>query len=337
MGGIYFSFNVGRAGASSANVRYITRESAIDGNRDAMFVQNYPEHALEGDNFKEQRNSLAEYARQQEEDELKRPKRGKGEIRTHYRAIASFEGKVETEKAREMAKEYLEKRFPNTRAIGVVHQDTKHTHVHFHIQAKDVDGKALRFKLNEWKEIDKEWNKIYAKKYGKEKELEHLRKKIETKEWKQSFIKGEEKEKPHRINTIDKEIYKERDRRNAGAYELNKEGDGRDKRSIAGGSKTVEERARTAQEREPDVERGKQAANQLFDKSQQADEQFNKTKSTVRELSGRERQANQQFDRTESEARTTIRETESLRDELKGLGKELSKEIDRDKDKFRCR
>jgi len=336
-GGIYFSFNVGRAGASAANLRYITRETAIDGNLESIFVQNYPEYVQEGESYKDKRNNLAEYVRQKEEDELKKPKRGKGEVQTHYRAVASFESKIGTEKAREMAKQYLEERFPKARAIAVVHQDTKHTHIHFHIQARDDEDRKLRFKQNEWKELDKEWNKIYGREFGREKQQQHLDKKAETREWKKSLVKGEEKEKPHRVNTNNKQMYLDRDKRNAGFYELNKDRDGRDKSRFADGNKTIDKAARNPQEREPDIAAGKQAVNQLFDKSQRANEQFNKTESAVRELSNREKQANQQLSRTESEARTTIHETERLRDELKGLGKELSKEIDRDKDKYRCR
>src|ERR1043165_9778713 len=122
MGGIYFNFKIGRAGTSQDNVRYITRETATNGDREAVFIQNYPSYAQEGNTFKEQRSNLTEYARQQEEDELRKGRKGTGEARTHYRAIASFEGKIETEKAREIGKEYLEKSFPNTRAVAVVHQ-----------------------------------------------------------------------------------------------------------------------------------------------------------------------------------------------------------------------
>ena len=131
---IYFKFSVGRAGTSGANARYITREPATKGEQRAIFTQNYPEYAREGNGYKKERENIVSYARQQEEDELQRPRKGRGEKQTHYRAVASFEGKVETEKARAMGEEYLKKQFPNARAIGVVHQDTEHTHIHFHIQ-----------------------------------------------------------------------------------------------------------------------------------------------------------------------------------------------------------
>lgn len=337
MGGIYFRITAGRAGASGANMRYITREPATQGQDKAIIAQNYPYYALEGDSYREQRQNISLYAEQKEEDELNRTRKGTGNPTTHYRIVVSFEDKVETQKAHSMGKEYLEKQFPNTRAIGAIHQDTNHTHIHFHIQSRDTNNKLLRFSPGQWKQTDREWNKIYSREFGKEKELEYLNKKMETREWKQSLIRGEGKEKPQRINTINKDIYKERDRRNAGVYELNKERDGRDKRSFADGSKEIENTSRAIQERMPEFEPGKQAANQLFDKSQRADEQFDKTKSAIREFNEREKQANQQVSRTESELKTTVREIESLREDLKGLGKELSKNIDIDKDMGRDR
>lgn len=337
MGGIYFRITAGRAGASGANMRYITRETATEGNDRAIISQNYPDYALEGDSYREQRQNISLYAEQKEEDEFNRARKGTGQPSTHYRIVVSFEEKVETEKAHSMGKEYLEKQFPNTRAIGAIHQDTNHTHIHFHIQSRDTNNKLLRFSPYQWKSTDKEWNKIYSREFGREKEQQHLDKKAETRLWKQSLANGEEKEKPQRINTINKEVYRERDRRNAGVYELNKERDGRDKPSLADGNKAIEERTRGIQEKEPGFEPGKRTVNQEFDKSQQADEQLDRAKSAIREFSDRENQANQQVSRTESKLRETVRETENLREELEGLGKELSKEIDRDNDKCKCR
>lgn len=313
MGGIYFNFKTGRAGTSRDNINYITRETATKGDREALFIQNYPEYGQEGDTYKKQKNNLAEYARQQEEDELKKGRRGTGEARTHYRAIASFEGKFDTAKAKEMAKEYLEKRFPNARAVAVVHQDTKQTHVHFHIQARDADGKKINFKGNEWKEIDKEWNKIYSREFGKEKEVEHLRKKTETRDWKESLIKGEKKEKPERVNTVSKKMYVERDRRNAGVYELKESRTGGNQRGTTVRDRAdetrVENRKRDVTNRELRIERGERAINNSIDNSKRANEQFNRTESRARELSDR---------------------TDGLRGAVKNLGKEKNR-LDRDR------
>lgn len=284
MSGIYFNFKVGRAGTSQDNIRYITRETATKGDREAVFVQNYPDY-VQGETYKEQRNELAEYGRQQEQDEMQKSRKGTGEARTHYRAIASFENKVETEKARDMAEEYLSKQFPNARAVAVVHQDTEHTHIHFHIQARNVEGKKLSFKGKEWKEIDREWNKIYSREFGKEKEAQHLSKKAETAKWKQSPIRIESK--PARVDNKSVEIYRERDRKNAGVYELNKEGIGRDKRSVADENNRIAKAASNITKRQSGVDRGKRAANEFIDKSKRATQQFNRTESRARDLSGR--------------------------------------------------
>ena len=134
---IYFNFSVGRAGTSAANARYITRETASQGDKSSIITHNYPDYAREGETYKEQKENIIAYAGQKEEDELRRPRKGTGEARTHYRVTVSFEGKIETEKARAMGEEYLQKQFPNARAVGMVHQDTEHTHIHFNIQARD--------------------------------------------------------------------------------------------------------------------------------------------------------------------------------------------------------
>src|SRR5713226_5207829 len=113
MPGVYMRFSVGRSGVSAANVRYITRGSATDFDREAELVRNYPDYAQEGETYREFRQHLEEYARQQQEDELERPRHGgNGQPRTHYRAVLSFEEEVETEQARDMADEWLEREFP---------------------------------------------------------------------------------------------------------------------------------------------------------------------------------------------------------------------------------
>jgi predicted nuclease with TOPRIM domain len=124
-------------------MHYITRERATNGDRDAVLVRNYPSEVTEARDYDELRDRLEEYAEQQEAEELQRPRRGGGETRTHYKAILSFEREIDTEQALEMADEYLDREFPDARAIAVVHQDTDNTHVHVHIQASDVHDEKL--------------------------------------------------------------------------------------------------------------------------------------------------------------------------------------------------
>ncbi len=106
-GGVYFRFRAGRTGTSAANVRYITRETGTRSEPEAVYAHNYPEHAREGATYDELRANLVEYARQAEQDELERPRRGgRGSPQTHFRAIASCKGREETDRVLGMAREY---------------------------------------------------------------------------------------------------------------------------------------------------------------------------------------------------------------------------------------
>ena len=312
---IYFKFSVGRSGASGANARYITREPATKGDEKAIFAQNYPEYAQGGDSYREQRENIIEYASQQEEDELRRPRRGTGEAQTHYRAVASFDGKVDTEQARKMGQEYLEKQFPNARAIGVVHQDTKHTHVHFHIQARDVDGKKLRFEQGQWKQLDREWSRIYGREFGREQEKEHLQKKEETQEWKRAKMRGEQRPRPDRVRSAERNQYESREGRNAGRESI-ESGTGRDQRTVADGNNRTEGREGGTFSEQRQAETGERAISEYSNSSQQAD---------------------QQVERTKSEARGALQETKGVHSKLEELGERSREEIEIDRDDDRLR
>ncbi len=188
-GGIFCEFTVGRAGAGGDNARYITRESATGGDAGAVYLHNYPSW-LKGRDYKNLRSNIVEYNRQREEDELKAVRRGGGETRTHYRCKLSFEGKIDNGKARELAREYLEKNFSNARAVAVVHQDTRHTHVHINIQARGTDDRKLNLGDRKFRNLDTAWGKIYAREFGQEKLEAHELKKSQTREWKAEYARA---------------------------------------------------------------------------------------------------------------------------------------------------
>src|SRR5262245_34149220 len=189
-GGVFVRFGPGRAGASGANARYITRGAATGRDRGAVLTRNYPTCVREAEDYRDLRDQLEEYCAQEEAHELRRPRRGGGETRTHYRGVVSFEGKVETERARELADEYLEREFPEARAIAVVHQDTEHTHVHLHVQARDADDRKLHFDRGAYGRLDERWAELYAREFGREKLEEHLAKKAETAGWKREYARA---------------------------------------------------------------------------------------------------------------------------------------------------
>jgi hypothetical protein len=226
-GGVYFRFRAGRTGTSGANIHYITRETGTRGEREAIYAHNYPEHAREGATYDELRANLVEYARQQEQDELEWTRRGgRGRPQTHFRAIASCKGREETERVLGMAREYLERRFPDARALVAVHQDRENTHVHLHIQTRDVNGHKLRFTREEWQNLDREWALIYEREFGRGLADEHERKKQETREYKRECalarVEGREPrlERPDRADRGESPAQlRQRELRNYGGYE----------------------------------------------------------------------------------------------------------------------
>src|SRR5919202_1379233 len=184
-GGGFIRLAVGRSGVSAAHARYITRGTATGRDRAALLTRHYPEYVRDAASYRELRDHFEEYCAQEEAYERDRPQRGgHGEPQTHYRGVLSFEGKVETEQARELAAAYLEQTFPTARALAAVHQDTEHTHVHLHLQARDVQDRKLHFAHAHYQRLDRVWAELYARAFGPEKLTEHERKKAETRAWK---------------------------------------------------------------------------------------------------------------------------------------------------------
>jgi hypothetical protein len=189
-GGAVVTIKVGRAGTADDHARYITRERATESKQERVWTRNVPEyavhpdHAEQGISYKERTADLREYARQLEEDELEKPQqRRKGEKRTHYRAIYSFDREVTDEKAREMVDEHLEENFPKARAIAAIHRDTDNAHVHVQIAARGMDDKKLHFNDHTHRRLDERWARIYGREFGRELEQEFVAKKELWREW----------------------------------------------------------------------------------------------------------------------------------------------------------
>jgi hypothetical protein len=237
-GGIFFRFKVGRAGTSAANVRYISREAATGSERENLCLYNYPSFVA-GNNYQELRQNLIEYSRQCEEDELHRPRRGRGKPQTHYRALVSFECKVTTDKVMQMVQDYVGLQFPRARIAAFLHRDSEHAHVHLHIQARDINGEKLRWTPKQWRELDKRWGDIYAGEFGLIKVVDHELKKEETRTWKIEYAKrngSPDQPVPRRSYKAPPAIFKERDLRNYGS---NKIGIDRIERAVADSNQNI--------------------------------------------------------------------------------------------------
>src|SRR5262249_16226501 len=79
---------------------------------------------------------------------------------------------------------------------GAIHRDTEHPHVHLYLNSRQVDGKRIQLKNNEFKTIDEKWAAIYAEFAGdKSVYLDYIRKKEETRLWKiaaaEAYRKGQ--------------------------------------------------------------------------------------------------------------------------------------------------
>ncbi len=241
--GAVFKFSHGRAGASDANVRYITREKAAG---DRVWFENVPEHAHQGELRKEQIDNLREYARQREEDELNKNRRGAGKTRTHYRAIYSFDREVSDERAQYMIDEHLSKNFPDARYVAAIHRDTEHTHAHVWIDARTTDERKIQLPNKAYKSLDDDWARTYAREFG-ERQIydEHLAKKEQTQEWKRQAYNARQRgedapAKPERAADRRNQV-SERRAMEAKQYgdQINQEPTARDQRQAQHGESTA--------------------------------------------------------------------------------------------------
>jgi hypothetical protein len=164
---------VGTRGASAAHLGYISRLSAVrepDGTA-TMLAWNLPDEVTRAGTYDELRDNLRAWATVLEDEA-----RG----RTHYRGTFSFEQReVDSATARAMVGEWLEEVFPRARAVGFVHSNTEHPHVHLWLDARGTDGKKLDISPRQFRSLDETWNRIYCRHTGRN-EREHLDKKAET-------------------------------------------------------------------------------------------------------------------------------------------------------------
>lgn len=126
--------------------------------------------------------------------------------RSHYVIKISFEAKVDTNFAINLAKEYLIAQFPNSRFTAAVHQNTHNTHIHVLLLATDIYGKKLSFSFKQFRNLDLGWAKIYARHFGIEKLQQHLDKKQQTLDWKKDKMMGIAHQQPQRVSLLSNSI-----------------------------------------------------------------------------------------------------------------------------------
>src|SRR5688500_7091618 len=96
-GGSFLRFRTGTTGASGRHVAYITRERAVVDRERASLLYQLPDHLRGAADYKEFRQTLIAYADTREEIEIAQHT-ARGNPRTHYRVLASFEHDVPNEK-----------------------------------------------------------------------------------------------------------------------------------------------------------------------------------------------------------------------------------------------
>jgi hypothetical protein len=295
MSGIFLKFSAAKTGgASAANVKYITRETATAADERALYMHNLDQ--LKGQDYRETRTNSIAYAEARLDAEQARSRTNPKESRTHYRAILSFDRTEDTDKAREMAKEWLQKNFKDGRAIVSIHQDRDHTHAHVWIEARDLKDKKLQLDNRAFKNLDTSWARIYAKEYGKHYLKEHMEKKQETKNYRKALREGRhDMPRPNRARQDKQTIFIERERNNYG-YNQNRLGNNQHTDAV---------RLHVTSTRESDLRGAAQANDAAAREANGAIQETQKLHNSLGKAHGDNKHANRKLNETVRELETT--------------------------------
>lgn len=224
-GGTFIRFRAGTVGASARHVGYITRERAVLEEERGILLHNLPERVGEARDYAELRDNLVAHASVREKLEIDRH-HARGEPRTHYRVLVSFEQNVTSEKALGMVREWLDREFPEAPAFATVHRDTEQTHVHVWMDARQLDGRKVHLSRQRHRGLDSTWNHIYSREMGHNPRV-HERKKEQTREVKRrGWERRQKPEYPPRVRRTTDEMAPRWERREIGVRDA-QEGGGR--------------------------------------------------------------------------------------------------------------
>jgi hypothetical protein len=214
-GGAFIRFRAGTVGASARHVGYITRDRAVLEEEHGILLYNLPERTGAGRDYAELRDNLVAHASVREKLEIDRHQ-ARGEPRTHYRVLVSFERNVTSEKALGMVQEWLDREFPKARGFAAVHRDTEQVHVHVWLDARQTDGRKIHLDRQRHRNLDSTWNHIYSREMGRD-PREHELKKEQTREAKRRGWEQHQKpEYPPRTRKAAAELEPRWDRREIG-------------------------------------------------------------------------------------------------------------------------
>ncbi len=310
--------------ASSANVHYITRDSACE----SISFHNLDE--LRDDDRTQAKSNAINFAEQREiEEEARIIGNERGTPRNHNRMILSFDRKEETEIAKEEAHKFLDKNFPNQKAIVSIHQDQDKTHIHVWFDCRDVEtDRKTQIQPKDFYTLDEKWAQQYDKKYGTEYEREYTTKKRETFEWKREEYErtqGAEgkkelpENKPARHTDNKAEIIRAREDKQHG---FDKDSDRADKQPISIGHTGIAESERSFEQSKSNIN-------------------FNQQRADISKLELRS--SEQEIDRADSATDAAIRGADQLSNSLEKLAerelpdRNINRQRDRDDDYDRGR
>ncbi len=265
----------GHSARSGRNADYIMRDSACE---DVSF-HNLEE--LEAESQYENKINARSYAYNREDEE-------KG--RTHYRVTLSFEGKEETEKAREMAHEHLKENFPDARAIVAVHQDTEQTHAHVWIDARQTNDRKIHSPKNHSSELSHSWQKQCDREYGTDRAHEFAEKRAETQQWKKDYAIAKEKglplpQKPERAPRMTPQDYREKDQRDKEVKNIDQERTGSNQRPFEVRNTNSNEAEQTINRSHQQLEQGERAINRVEQESSGTIRETQELRSSIEEYS----------------------------------------------------
>ena len=194
-GGTFCRFTIGSGarGASVKHLRYIARPQAVRDEREGVWLKEFPAALIEAP-YATMMSHLTAWADWLEQENIIGHK-GRGEVRTHYRAILSFEEPVTTMQAKSMLALWMDEAFPKAQAAAFVHRNTAHLHVHVWIAARQIDGRKINLSARAFRQLDERWNRIYAQVMNRDMR-EHLLKKGTTERFKQLLREGKRKAYP---------------------------------------------------------------------------------------------------------------------------------------------
>ena len=108
-----------------------------------------------------ERGMLIAWADQVDRRERLRHGRRAGRPRTFYRVVLSYEKSLSTAKVIDDAARWLKGAFPEARALGAVHKNTKHPHIHLFLSARLASGKKIHYHKRQFEQLLRSWCAIY--------------------------------------------------------------------------------------------------------------------------------------------------------------------------------